>query len=83
MNLSGLLHLGLDRAFHVPGLDLGLSATDLLGEELDTLVRTPAVGEVGSKKGEGATADEVADVADDEDLVAGEVGDLAIILSAC
>lgn len=82
-SLSHSLLRSLSSLSEVPGLDLGLSTADLLGKELNTLISTAAVGEVRSKEGEAAAADEIANVADDLDLIAGEVGDLAVILVTC
>lgn len=66
---------------HSCGCRGGVSTgTNSLLQELDSRVDIVRVGEVGSSDGKGAATDAVTRVAEDPDLLTGEVGNLSAVL---
>lgn len=67
-------------ALQIASLDLGLHGADAGSEEVNTLADALAIGEMGRQDGQSTDTDEITRLADDLDLLLGEVGDLVTVL---
>jgi hypothetical protein len=78
--LDNLLRRRLSRPLRVARLDLRLRPLDLLHQKVNPLVRAHAVRQMGRKHRQSAQADSITRLADDLDLLGGEVLDLVAVL---
>jgi hypothetical protein len=78
--LHNLLRRRLSRPLRVPRLDLRLRSLDLLHQKVNPLVRAHAVRQVCREHRQSAQADSITRLADNLDLVGGEVLDLVAVL---